>query len=179
MSETTGDMLVAAPERWDEACFMLPAVRAVIASGLKTAVFCHPSQCGLWKTVPGAEVIAIPGKTRDAVETIRGRWQAALLWETGRAADNAAKAGIPRRLGPAADKKLRKRLTHPISAAPGPLEHRVRFYLTAVEEMGIATDRPEFFAPIQSPPDSGAVLLSPESDFGPNHEWPTDRWQEL
>ena len=172
-------MLVAAPERWDEACFMLPALRALVATGLKTAVFCHPSQLPLWKTVPGPEIIAIPAKTRDVVETIRHRWQAALLWETGPAADIAAKSGIPRRLGPAADKKLRKRLTHPLSATPGPLDHRVRFYLTAIEEMGIATDRPEFFAPLQNPPETGTVLLSPESDFGPNHEWPPDRWQEL
>ena len=172
-------MLIAAPDRWDEACFLVPALRAVISTGLKTAVFCQPSQRPLWETVPGAEVIAIPGKTREALDAIRGRWQAAMLWEPGRAADLAAKAGIPRRLGPAADKKLRKRLTHPLADTPGPLDHRVRFYLTAVEEMGIATDRPEFFAPLHEPAAGEAVLLVPESDFGPSHEWPPERWQEL
>jgi len=174
-------MLVAAPERWDEACFMLPALRAVLATGLKTGVICHPLQRPLWETVGGAEVIDLPGKTREAVGAIRGGWQAAILWEAGRTADVVAKAAIPRRLGPAPDKKLRKRLTHPLPSAPGPLEHRVRYYLTAVEEMGIATDRPEFFAPAELSCDTipKTVILSPESDFGPSHEWPLDRWLEI
>lgn len=172
-------MLVAAPERWDEACFMLPALRAIVAAGLKTGVLCHPAQLPLWQSVPATEVIVIPEKTRIAVETIRGRWQAALLWETGRAAELAAKAAIPRRLGPAADQKLRKRLTHPLAGAPGPLDHRVRFYLAAIEEMGITTDLPEFFAPLENPPGTATVLLAPDSDYGPSHEWVPDRWQEL
>lgn len=170
---------MAAPERWDEACFMLPALRAAVASGLKTGVLCHPAQLPLWQAVPGAEVIGIPDQTRDAVAVIRGHWQAALLWEAGRAADLAAKAAIPRRLGPAAEPKLRRRLTHPLAATPGPLDHRVRFYLAAIEEMGIATDRPEFFAPLGNPPDRAAVLLAPESDYGPSHEWAPGRWLEL
>lgn len=170
---------MAAPARWDEACFMLPAVRAVVASGLKTAVFCDPQQSELWHSVPGAEVIGIPEKTRAAVESIRGCWQAALLWEPGCAADLAVKAAIPRRLGPAADPKLRKRLTHPLASAPGPLDHRVRFYLAVIEEMGVATDRAEFFAPLEHSPDTSEVLLSPESDYGPSHEWAAGRWLEL
>jgi len=173
-------MLVAAPERWDEACFMLPALRAIIASGLETAVLCHPLQGPLWETVAGAEVIRLPGKTREAVAAIHGRWYAALLWEKGMAADVVTKARVPRRLGPAAG-NLRGRLTHPLTDAPGPLDHRVRYYLTAVEEMGVATGRPEFFAPADLSCDviPRTVILSPESDFGPSHEWPLERWLEL
>lgn len=173
-------MLVAAPERWDEACFMLPALRAMTATGLKTGVLCHPRQRPLWETVADAEIVELPPKTRDAVARIQGHWLAALLWEAGPAADAVAKAGVPRRLGPAVG-KLRKRLTHPLADEPGPLDHRVRYYLTAVEEMGIATDRPEFFAPAEMSCEANprAVLLSPESDFGPSHEWLPDRWREI
>jgi|LakMenEpi03Aug12_release.lakeMendotaPanAssembly.Ray.scaffolds.fasta_scaffold338175_1 heptosyltransferase-2 len=173
-------MLIAAPERWDEACFMLPALRAVAATGLKTAVFCQPGQLPLWQQVTGVQAIPIPQKTRDAVAMLSGNWHAALLWEHGHAAVIAARAKVPRRIGPAVG-KLTKRLTHPLNAIPGPLDHRVRFYLAAIEDIGIATDRPEFFAPAElscrAIPNS--MLLSPGSDFGPSHEWPLDRWHEF
>jgi ADP-heptose:LPS heptosyltransferase len=83
-------------------------------------------------------------------------------------------------LGPQ-DRKLKKQLTHALGFAAGPLEHRVRFYLAAVEEMGIATGQAEFFAAadIGVEPVAGAVLLSPESDFGPSHEWLPERWLEM
>jgi ADP-heptose:LPS heptosyltransferase len=64
---------------------------------------------------------------------------------------------------------------------PDPLAHRVRFYLAVIEGMGINTNRPEFFSAVtsESPPESGTLLLCPDSDFGPSHEWPLERWQEL
>ena len=171
---------MAAPARWDEACFAVPAVRALMATGLKTGILCRTEQVGLWETLPGLQVVAMPAKSRDAVAVIRSRWQAGLIWEKGDAADAIIRADLPRRLGPAAC-DLGKRLTHPLAAAPGPLDHRVRFYLAAVEEMGIPTDKPEFFAAAETPGERipCSVLLSPESDFGPSHEWPADRWLEI
>jgi ADP-heptose:LPS heptosyltransferase len=76
---------------------------------------------------------------------------------------------------------LKKQLTHPLGFSTGPLEHRVRFYLSAVEEMGIHTTKPEFFAPasVGIAPINGAVLLSPDSDFGPSHEWSLEGWLEI
>jgi len=176
------DLLVAAPERWDEACFAVPALRALMASGLGVGVVCRDEQKGFWETLPGLEVLAFPAKTKPkvAAAAIQGAWQAALVWEAGFTAEVAKLAHIPRRLGPN-DKKLVKWLTHPLIAKESPLEHRVRFYLSAVDEMGVDTLHPSFFAPadlgIQA--ESNAVLLSPDSDFGPSYEWPLAHWLEI
>lgn len=175
-------MLVAAPERWDEACFAVPAVRALRSSGLGIGVICREEQKDFWETLAGLEVLAFPlkAKAKVAAAEIRGNWQAALVWEAGFAADTAKFAGVPRRLGPG-DRKLKSLLTHPLLFAGSPLDHRVGFYLSAVEEMGINTLKPEFFAPaaIGIKPVAGTVLVSPDSDFGATHEWPLDRWMEI
>jgi ADP-heptose:LPS heptosyltransferase len=175
-----GDMLVAAPERWDEACFVVPAVRALMASGLSVGVMCLPEQLEFWKTLPGLKVIERTRKAKQLALMLAGNWQAALLWEDGFASDAAVMAKVPRRLGPAGG-KLAKRLTHPLKSGEMPLDHRVRFYLSALEGMGVASADPDFFAPaeIGVPPVRQAVLLSPESDFGPSHEWPLERWLEI
>jgi ADP-heptose:LPS heptosyltransferase len=127
-------------------------------------------------------VLDFPLKTKAKVVAvgISGNWQASLAWESGFAAEVFKIAGIPRRLG-ADERKLNKLLTHPLLSAAGPLEHRVRHYLGAVEALGIETGRPEFFAPAKfgAEPVAEAVLLCPGSDFGPSHEWPVARWQEV
>ena len=173
---------MAAPERWDEACFAVPAVRALLASGMTVGVLCQENQRDLWQSVAGVEVVAIPAKAKAKVvaATLRGHWQAALVWQPGLAAEAAHLAAVPRRLGPA-DRKLSKRLTHPLTFSVLPLDHRVRFYLAAVELLGIHTDHPEFFLPaaIDVVPVAGAVLLSPDSDYGPSHHWPLERWREI
>jgi ADP-heptose:LPS heptosyltransferase len=173
-------MLVAAPERWDEACFAVPAVRALMASGLRVGVLCRAWQREFWETLPGLEVIECPRKARELASVIAGKWQAALVWEKGVAEEAARLGEVPRRFGPA-DANLIKQLTHPLAAAEKPLEHRVRFYLSAVEKMGIATTQAEFFKPadVGIAPEAGAVLLSPESDYGASHEWLLERWLEI
>ncbi len=176
-------MLVAAPERWDEACFSVPAVRALLGAGLSTGVVCPARQRPLWETLDGLEVLDFPPKAKPKTLAAElGAWKAALIWEPGIASDSIVRAGIPRRLGPA-DPRLKRALTDPVAASskPGPVEHRVRHYLTVVETLGMTTAKPEFFAPA-SPgldPEPGAVLLSPDSDFGPSHEWDLERWVAL
>lgn len=175
-------MLVAAPERWDEASFAVPAVRALVASGLGTGVLCIESQTDFWQTLPGLIVISYPakGKAKLIAREISGNWQASLAWEPGLAAEAFKLAAIPRRLG-VNEKSLQKLLTHPMAFAVGPLEHRVRHYLAAVEELGIPTAKPEFFVPAELgvPPVAGAILLCPDSDFGVSHEWPLGKWEEI
>ena len=173
-------MLVAAPGRWDEACFMVPALRALIASGLKMGVLCPADHREFWETLPGITVIECPAKARALAPQIAGKWQASLVWELGLAADAMELAKIPRRLGPVAA-RLKKRITHALDAKVGPLEHRVRFFLSAVAEMGVETGKAEFFLPAELgiDPVRNAVLLSPESDFGPSHEWSLDGWLEI
>ena len=176
------DLLVAAPERWDEACFAVPALRALLAAGMSVGVLCREDRRAFWQSVAGLEVLAFPlkAKARAAAVEIRGHWQAALVWEPGFAADAVHLAAVPRRLGPA-QRKLLKRLTHPLGLLERPLDHRVRFYLAAVEQLGVFTDQAEFFAPanLEILPQAGAVLLSPDSDFGPSHQWPLAGWQDL
>jgi ADP-heptose:LPS heptosyltransferase len=176
------DLLVAAPERWDEACFAVPAVRALMASGLGIGVICREEQQEFWQTLAGVEVLAFPAKAKAkaVAAEIRGAWQAAVVWEPGWAAEAVSLAEVPRRLGPM-DRKLKKGLTHPLGFSEQPLEHRVRFYLSAVGEMGVNTLNPEFFAPasIGIEAVAGTVLISPDSDFGPSHEWAPDRWRRI
>lgn len=182
MQMTNGGMLVAAPERWDEACFAVPALRALVASGLGTGVLCVESQTDFWQTLPGLSVVSYPakGKAKLVAREISGNWEAALTWEAGLAAEAFKLASIPRRLG-VNERSLQKLVTHPLGFTVGPLEHRVRHYLAAVEELGIPTARPEFFAPAELgiSPVAGAVLLCPDSDFGVSHEWALSKWEEI
>jgi len=176
-------MLVAVPVRWDEACFSVPAVRALVASGLSAGVLCEERQVAFWEKVPGVRVIGYPLKpdVKKIAASLSDAWAAALVWEPGVAADIIVRAAIARRIGPES-KALRKVLTHPVELArePGPVQHRVRSYLSLVEKLGVTTSRPEFFAPISgADPVDGSVMLCPDSDFGVTCEWPLERWVDL
>jgi ADP-heptose:LPS heptosyltransferase len=175
-------MLMAAPERWDEVCFAVPAVRALISGGLTIGILCPENQSEFWKTIQSVKVISFSpkAKSKQLTSEIRGNWDASLAWEYGVAAETFKLAGISRRLGPP-DCRLAKFLTHPLHAEAGPLEHRVRHYLTAVESLGMETEKSEFFAPMAADfvPNADTVLLCPDSDFGITHEWRVDRWREV
>lgn len=175
-------MLVALPERWDEACFAVPAVRALARSGLISALVCRVDQENFWKTVVTIPCFTYSEKTSagQLAKNIGSDWEATLVWGEGIAATAFVKAKIQRRLGPSIP-ELKKLLTHSLNAKGSPTEHRVRLYLNTVEEMGIPVNQPEYFLPaslgISAKPRS--VLLCPDSDFGPSHEWPLDRWQMI
>jgi len=184
MTSSTHALLFAAPTRWDEACFSVPAVRAMLAAGLPVTVLCPAEQEAFWETLPGLERIVYGPKisAKALAAELEGRFAAAFLWEAGLAADACAKAGIARRSGPAGDKALLKRLTDPAAPpAPGPMEHRVQHYLGFVEALGLDTRIASLFEPVKLDmvPSPGSVLLVPDSDFGRSHEWPLDRWEEL
>lgn len=182
MSEAPRGILVAAPVRWDEAAFAVPAIRAMANSGLLSTIICREEQKTFWETVTPVQKILYSG--RDSVRTITAKlttpWQAALIWEPGTVAKAITRANIPKRLGPN-EPALAKILTHPLPLSESPTEHRVRRYLKTCEQMGLSAQKPEYFAPaslgIQARPNS--ILLCPGSDFGQSHEWPLDRWQEL
>jgi len=183
-AQTTGDMLIAVPARWDEACFAVPALRALVASGISVGVLCAAAQRGFWQALPGLAVVDFPPTIRPRVLAgqLAGQWQAALLWEPGLAADACVRAKIARRLGPN-EKSLKKYLTHPLPPAEEarPLVHRVQHYLEAVKTLGLDTTRAEIFAAVSLglPRQPQALLLCPDSDFGMSHEWPLERWTEL
>ena len=176
-------MVIAAPQAWDEACFSVPAVRALMASGLPVTIVCPETQKSFWETLPGLSIIHYPPKTsvRGIAEVLEGS-EAAVVWEYGIAAEACARARILRRTGPSGDKALMKLLTDPLPLpAPGPIEHRVRHYLSVPEALGIDTRVPAFFEPVDLgiPPVPGTVLLAPDSDYGRSHEWPLERWEKV
>jgi len=151
--------------------------------GVAVEVLCPERQTGFWKAT-GFEAVTGYGDKASARE-LAGRLKdrkVALLWEAGVAADACAKAGVPRRIGPQA-KDLAKRLTEPVALieAPGPIRHRVRFYLDLAAMLGAEPMVAENFAtvPIDVPRAVERVLLVPDSDFGSHYEWPLDRWQAV
>ncbi len=178
-------MLIAVPGRWDEACFAVPAVRAMMETGIGVGVLCGAGQQAFWETLQGLAVIGLPPRTKPRVLAagLAGKWQAAMIWEPGVAAEVCVRAKIPRRIGPN-EKPLKKFLTHPVpqAAAGRPLEHRVRHYLEVVAALGLETERAGLFAPVDlklRDPAGPALLLCPDSDFGRSHEWPLERWVEV
>lgn len=175
-------MLLGLPERWDEACFAVPAVRALETAGLLGGLVLREEQSGFWRTVSGLPQVVFAEKMRAGklAEELRGVWDTSLVWHDGIAAEAFAKAKIAKRLG-AGKTVPAKLLTHPLDVAEGATEHRVRLYLKTCEQMGVAVNRPEFFSPadLGIPPVAGTVLLCPGSDFGVSHEWPLERWLEV
>lgn len=176
-------LLVAAPAEWREACLSVPALRAIRRMGVAVEVLCPERQVGFWKA-SGFEPVTGYGERVSARE-LAGRLKdrkTVLLWEAGVAADACAKSAIPRRLGPPL-KGLVKRLTEPLAVIeePGPIQHRVRFYLGLAAKLGAETMVPENFAPlkIDVPQSLERVLLVPDSDFGAHFEWPLDRWEAV
>jgi heptosyltransferase-2 len=173
-------ILVAMPERWDEACFSVPAIRALARAEVLGGIVCLHDQEMLWKTVTNLPRFTYAQKTSagQLSKNLGSDWEASLAWENSIPAKAFVKAHIARRIGPTLT-ELKKLLTHPLDTQEKPTEHRVRLYLNTAEKMGIETAKPEFFMPasIGVPAKPKSVLLCPDSDFGPSHEWPLDRWQ--
>lgn len=175
-----GSLLVISPMRWDEACFSVPSVRALIAAGLEPLVLCAEEMREFWRSVPGLVVMtyAPNAKAKSIAADLAARnFHSVLMWEASSAADAARLAKIGNRIGPAI-KPLKKILTQAITIDEAVTDHRVRFYLQITMQMGVETYLPEFFAPLGPPAASRReqILLCPDSDFGSSHEWPLHRW---
>ncbi len=167
-------LLVAAPSAWRDACFSLPATRA-LAAVAEVTLLCEPRQAAFWRAANCGEVIA-----GDDFSKIIPKLPRALLWEDGAAAKACARAAIPHRTGlPAAG--LAKRLTHPLerTVRPGPPEHRVQRYLETAALLGAEPHDARWFEPLAGEEEPGIALIAPDSDFGRHHEWPLARWLEL
>jgi heptosyltransferase-2 len=180
MPDRQGPLLVISPVRWDEACFSVPTVRALIAAGLDPMVLCAEEMREFWRSVLGLEVMTHEAKAKAksiAADLIAQNFHSALMWEDSAAADATRLAKIGNRIGPAI-KPLKKILTQAIAIDEAATDHRVRFYLQTTMQMGVESYLPEFFAPPDLPAASRReqILLCPDSDFGSSHEWPLDRW---
>lgn len=151
-------------------------------AGLGVGVFCDDLRQAFWRFIPGLEILAATPKltARSLAAVLGADWKIALLWEKGWQAQAVKHAGIATRIGPK-DADLRGYLTNPLAAGDNPLAHRVDRFLRVGEQLGIDVKRAEWFAPIGLDVEkrAGSILLAPESDFGPSHEWPADRWIQL
>lgn len=182
MPAHTGDLLIASPARWDECCFSVPAVRALLESGWEIGLLCTPAQRTFWETLPGLRIVVVSEKesVRSLAKRLCGSWRSALVWEDGQPADAIRKAAIPRTIGPQGA-RWAKWLSHPLDLSQRPKEHRVEFYLSAARLLGRERLDPAWFAPVDGlvGERTDSLLLVPDSDFGPSHEWPLDCWREL
>lgn len=184
-----GSILFAAPRRWDEACFSVPALRAIRAArpNCTLGVLCHEEQSSLWQSVPGLNaIIAYNDKSNvrqmlKQEEQSRYDWDCAILWENDIAAQFCHARKIKQRLA-YSNKKMQKWITDavPLSDEPGPVEHRVQYYLRFMQRLHVNTQMPQLFTPCpmdiaRSPKH---VIVSPSSDYGPSYEWTLDHWKE-
>jgi ADP-heptose:LPS heptosyltransferase len=178
----TGDLLIPSPTRWDETCFAVPAVRALLGSGWNIGLLCTADQEAFWKTIPGLPVLTFFPKdgVRSLAKQLHDHWRSALVWEDGTFADAIRKAAIPRTIGPQGE-RWAKWLSDPADLTEKPKTHRVEYYLATARSLGQATHDPSLFAPVDGPEttEKQPLLLLPDSDFGPSHEWPINRWHDL
>jgi ADP-heptose:LPS heptosyltransferase len=178
----TGDLLIPSPARWDESCFAVPAVRALLTSGWKIGLLCTTDQEAFWKTIPGLSILAVSPKdsARSLAKQLHDHWRSALVWEDGTFAHAIRKSAIPRTIGPL-DQRWAKWLSDPANLTENPKAHRVEYYLAAARSLGQSTTDPSLFAPVDGPDamDKQPLLLIPDSDFGPSHEWPLPHWLDL
>ena len=185
-----GNILFAAPDRWDEACFSAPALRAIRSARptCTLGVICHERQLEFWQSIDGINHIISyndRSSTRSIMRSqadVRCTWESAIIWQKNLGAEYCAASKIKQRLGYPA-KELKKYLTDSviIPAAEGAPDHRVQHYLQLMEKLHVPTQKPELFVPVnlgisQTP---GTILLSPESDYGGHYQWSIENWGKV
>ena len=186
-----GDSLViASPETLSEACFSIPAVRALQAAYPKMtlSVVANTTTASLWRALGTIEEVITysPGdssrRIARALSASGLSFDCAIAWEDSPAARSLAKARIAQRLG-YPNGKLGKLLSHPveIKRMAAPIEHRVRDYLLFSRELGASPFEPANFVHPERPPAANPtrVVLAPGSDFGAAAEWPLERFLEV
>jgi heptosyltransferase-2 len=183
-------VVVTSPLSITEACFCIPAVRALrnARPDATIAVLTPDSIAPLWQTVGGLnEIIEYPEEaSAKAIFQIlkAGTFEAesSLAWEDSNAAAALAKADVSQRLGYEI-KSLSKRLTDqlPIDELLGPVEHRVRYYMGLIEKLGIEAYLTKSFETPSLPPRPNPIRIGlvPGSVLGPSYRWGVDRFREL
>jgi len=185
-----GYLAIAGPPSIAEACFSIPAVRAIKNGRPQgTLVIVSPESIAeLWETVTEVDkVISYPDsashrKIAALLSESDIPFDSSIAWEDSPAAVAMAKAGIKQRLG-MSSKNLDKSLTDPVEIVEkaGPIQHRVRHYMLFVEKLGIDGFLAKNFKNPDRPdqPTPPRVALVPGSDFGPSAEWSIERYAVL
>jgi len=179
---TDDPLWIVAPTYWREACFSLPATRA-LAKTRAIHLLCPESQRELWETAGIEEIQTYdPASSPRALAKALPNIQQCLLWEDGVGARAMASAKVSSRVGLPAE-GLAKSLTTPIDITqrPGPSVHHVRRYLDSATQLGAGPFEPQHFAPLPSPVERqrDTLLISPDSEFGSHFNWPAERWIQL
>jgi heptosyltransferase-2 len=182
-----GNILFAAPLDPLEAFFSVPALRAIrhARPNATLGVVFPETQRAIWENTAHLDcLIPYPAKSsaRNLVSLLEKRldaWESIFLWEPGEVAKAAQAAAIKQRIG-YPEKGLARRLSEPLSnfETPGPIVHRVRHYLNLIEVLGLPGFVPESFATpgVRGPASGRTLVVAPGSTFGPNHEWPIERF---
>lgn len=185
-----GNVIVTSPENITEACFCIPAVRALrnARPHASIAVLTPESMVPLWRTVAGLnDFIAYPDNApvKEIVKILKAssfEAECSLAWEASDAAVALAKAKVAQRLG-YDFKPLNKRLTDklPVHEPRGPVEHRVRYYMSLIEQVGIEGYVAKSFETPALPPRPNPVRIGlvPGSILGASYRWNVDRFREL
>jgi heptosyltransferase-2 len=185
-----GNILFAAPLEPLEAFFAAPALRAIrhARPNATLGVIFPEHQRAIWENTAQPDcLIGYPAKSSarhldSLLERRLDPWETILLWEPGELAKAAQAAGIRQRVGYPA-KGLAKRLSEPLDilVEPGPVAHRVRHYLSLIEKLGLPGFIPASFATsgVRGPVSGRTLVVAPGSTFGPNHEWPVERFGEV
>ncbi|NWK57202.1 hypothetical protein HW115_16385 [Verrucomicrobiaceae bacterium N1E253] len=188
-----GVLLVVAPVDLAEAFFSVPAVRALkhFRPMGSITVLCVESQREMWDAMPEVDAVVdypLGSSARKLHALIKGGesthsfFDSAVLWEPGAAALAVMRARVLQRFGYPA-KGLVKCLTDPVERVtdPGPIEHRVRYYLGLVQELGAdAFVRQNFQTiPLPEKPRSIRIAVAVESEYGSAYQWPEAKLETL
>ena len=186
----SGNLCISAPVNLVEACFSVPGVRALkhaFPEG-KLTILCEDDRSAIWEVMPEVDqVITFPEKSSyrqiaKKIEVTGETFDAVIVWGAAEAAKAMVSLGVPKRLGYPA-KELLKCLTQEISVQkkPAPIEHRVRYYLDFLKELGIDAYKRKNFAPsaLESTPKTLCIGVAPASMMGASYEWPLERFTQV
>ena len=180
-----GYLVIAAPEDPVEACFSVPAVRALRHGrpNATLAVTTPAALAPLWHRIDGIQhVVAYPDRSRaNAILSLLNEtgltFESSIAWEPSPAAKAFARLRIKQRFGPSLP-GLIPHLNEALELAtpPGPVQHRVRHYLLLAKKLGIEAFQPVNFRtpPLPPRPPRPRIALAPGSEFGSAYQWSPD-----
>ena len=180
-----GYLVISAPEDPVEACFSVPAVRALRHGrpNATIAVTTPASLAPLWNRVAGIKhVVAYPDRSSpNAIVSLLNatgvEFESSIAWGPSQAARAFAKLQIHQRFG----YKLPRLVPHlnealDLTTPLGPIQHRVRHYLLLIAKLGIEAFQPVSFRTVPLPPRPARprIAIAPGSEFGPAYRWPLE-----
>lgn len=186
----SGYLVIAVPEDPVEACFAAPAIRA-LRNGrphATIAIATPASLVPLWERelridfiVPYAENASVKMITA-ALEGTNVEFESSIAWEASKVSKAFAKLKIQQRFGYRRN-KLTSQLNEPLDFTQpfGPPLHRVRYYMSLVEKLGIESMIPANFKTPSLPPrpQVPTIAIAPGSELGSAYRWPLDRFAEV